>query len=1260
MKNFYGRKKDLGKIIQVFEAVQRGGSGAVLVCGPAGSGKTALVTRFAVEAETAGALFSYGKADILNRSAPFSTLTTAMNMLVKKAIAEKPQDMDGMRTAVGRALMPDFDPDTGVAPILNLVPALSYLFGEFSASPNNPAIESSQWINLRLLSVLEAFAAMGRPMILFLDDLQWLDEASHDFLRYLAINGLVPGMLLILAFRSENSKKSSALELTADFYQSREYTRCLTLSGLTKRDTRGLLRARLGTDQNLTPLADVCHRKTAGNPFYLTQLLEELLEKDLIQQQNREWIYDISLISDLEYTENVVDLMIERMRLLDSDCMDLLKQASCLQSDLSVPLLKVTSGFSRERIETLLWKPVQQDLLQKTEEGFRFAHDRISESLEALIHDDDAEVIHRRLVIYFLAEEQRHELENNIFTLLFHYDFYADSVSDGDVKIEMTRLYFMAGEQARNRSAYTPALKYFKQGKDHFPGNMWVDDYQLAIRFSRQLAECAYLAGDFVTADHIFTEAEANAKSFSDRLAVEMVKIPCYHTQEKEEKALEAGLNILNRLGFRISKNPSGSSILYSIFKAWIRFLFSRKDRLKHKRMDPDSDVYKAVKCLSALGVVAYNMSPQKLLPLMMATIFNMTLKYGNMEEAPVAYMGFGMILNEMTGTVKWGRTLGAMARQISLDFSDDRHKTKEITIINVFLDHWNKPLSQAIIDFNKAEAFCLRQGDHEYFAYNALGHLHGMMISNVSLATLLQEIGEKKKGFKRINNKLALTTAGYMQQAIANLELGVREPWILTGEYFDETLLGDRSGGILTDLYLYKFCAAFYCGRTDIASEIRENLVTCDEMAMDAYQYNYYQFLCALLDICLKSEAKKIKHHLKQLKKYAAYNEAFYGNKYLLALGDSMRIKGDPKAVTVYREAVAAAQTYGFRFEQALAWEGIGMIAKNNGDDATAREHFTRAIRLYKQWGLKWKQGLFDHKRRAGHTPEEIITRSNPTTSEQTGLPAGLLKNAGESVGEGRTNNILRTMKIISGATAIHAATQRVQYWKSHVYIDDNGIQRPATFVPLPEKMLAFACATGEVIRSDIDSFEEELLDTAYFWKHRPLSLLVIPGAEQNGIYLENFNPNTDIEALIRLAEQVWIHLRPNPAISVPMQNLNTADNGQLKERCRVLQDYMTNLKAYRNQSLSLSSLAKAVKMPQRSITNALNSCLEQNFHTFVNSYRIEAVKQALCDPANKDKTILEIAYAQGFNSKSTFNEVFKEIVGTTPSKFRTGMFIK
>ena len=87
---------------------------------------------------------------------------------------------------------------------------------------------------------------------------------------------------------------------------------------------------------------------------------------------------------------------------------------------------------------------------------------------------------------------------------------------------------------------------------------------------------------------------------------------------------------------------------------------------------------------------------------------------------------------------------------------------------------------------------------------------------------------------------------------------------------------------------------------------------------------------------------------------------------------------------------------------------------------------------------------------------------------------------------------------------------------------------------------------------------------------------------------------------------------------------------------------------------SLSLNDLAGKLLMSPRILSQVINGSMNQNFFDFVNSYRIEEAKRILLDPSSQHKTILEILYEVGFNSKSVFHSAFKKHANTTPTQFR------
>ena len=96
-----------------------------------------------------------------------------------------------------------------------------------------------------------------------------------------------------------------------------------------------------------------------------------------------------------------------------------------------------------------------------------------------------------------------------------------------------------------------------------------------------------------------------------------------------------------------------------------------------------------------------------------------------------------------------------------------------------------------------------------------------------------------------------------------------------------------------------------------------------------------------------------------------------------------------------------------------------------------------------------------------------------------------------------------------------------------------------------------------------------------------------------------------------------------------------------------------MENEKPYLNNRLGLKDVAEYLNISVHHLSQVINEQLDKNFFDFVNDYRVTEVKNLLRDPKHKQFTLLAIAYDCGFNSKSSFNSVFKKITGLTPSSY-------
>lgn len=116
----------------------------------------------------------------------------------------------------------------------------------------------------------------------------------------------------------------------------------------------------------------------------------------------------------------------------------------------------------------------------------------------------------------------------------------------------------------------------------------------------------------------------------------------------------------------------------------------------------------------------------------------------------------------------------------------------------------------------------------------------------------------------------------------------------------------------------------------------------------------------------------------------------------------------------------------------------------------------------------------------------------------------------------------------------------------------------------------------------------------------------------------------------------------------------IDISDNGSSKMTDQ-LHQVMSKEKLFRNPELSLTSLSKAVGISERSISETLNGHLNKNFYQFVNEYRVLDVQEKLADPENSHLKILSLAFDAGFNSKATFNRLFKSYTGLTPKEFKS-----
>jgi AraC-like DNA-binding protein len=115
-----------------------------------------------------------------------------------------------------------------------------------------------------------------------------------------------------------------------------------------------------------------------------------------------------------------------------------------------------------------------------------------------------------------------------------------------------------------------------------------------------------------------------------------------------------------------------------------------------------------------------------------------------------------------------------------------------------------------------------------------------------------------------------------------------------------------------------------------------------------------------------------------------------------------------------------------------------------------------------------------------------------------------------------------------------------------------------------------------------------------------------------------------------------------------------STLDKSDAQKILSSLENVMNNQRPYTDPEITLKALSHLSKVSERTLSQVINEYRKQNFFDFINSYRVNYTMELLKDNQNHRRTMLDILFEAGFNSKSTFNAAFKKLTGETPSEYK------
>ncbi len=354
---YVGRVSERDRLTELWDQARQGSRRLALIGGEAGVGKTRLSTHLALRVHSEGSTVLYGRCDE-DLGVPYQPWVHALRHLVNEA--PKPV-LDAHVERFGGALE-------------RLTPALRERVPELAA-PRDSDQETERYLLYDAVVGLLEQAAAQEPLLLILDDLHWAGGPTMSLLRHVAVSAPPMAVMVVGTYRDSELLHDHPLSaLLADLHREQSVER-IKLTGLNFEDVAALMEVAAGheVDEAGRALAEQITRETAGNPFFVGEVLRHLVESGTIaQEEDGRWRVTGNL-ADLGLPQSVREVIGRRVERLGPDARTALSAAAVIGRDFDLELLLAVVDLSEGRLLDLLDAGVAASLLQETGRADRFA-----------------------------------------------------------------------------------------------------------------------------------------------------------------------------------------------------------------------------------------------------------------------------------------------------------------------------------------------------------------------------------------------------------------------------------------------------------------------------------------------------------------------------------------------------------------------------------------------------------------------------------------------------------------------------------------------------------------------------------------------------------------------------------------------------------------------------------------------------------------------------------------------------------------------
>ncbi len=516
-----GREVESKIFLEKYNLAAGGNFCSLFISGLPGIGKTRLIQELQKPIIEHRGYFTSGKFDLYQRNIPYSALIQALRNLIRTFLTESNE-----RVNFWKKKIIDCVGNNGRV-ITNVIPELELLIGYQPEIPSLPPVESRNRFNSIFDKFLSGLATEENPLVLFIDDLQWCDSATFDFLKNIFENYKDHKYLFFIgAYRyNEVGPEHPLIKMLFSIKEHKQPLEEIRVGALEAQFCHEMVSYILDSPLSETEeLSVFITGLSEGNPLFVSEILSYLHNENLLfLDEARNWLWDIHKIRESNMPPTVVALFGSKIQKLPALTVRLLEYCACLGNRFSPSEISLIKEMPLLEVFEILKSALAQGLLMESKDDFQFVHDRVQEAVLSKIEPEARKNLHWIIGTHMLSNiSQGEDLEKmdtvfNIFSMTAHLNLGRPKELGTKTAYLLSDINYHAGNKALNALATEAANEYFRVSRELLFSDCWEEQYEKTFKIYKKAAKTELMCGNYDKSEKLLNQLLNSAKTDLDK-----------------------------------------------------------------------------------------------------------------------------------------------------------------------------------------------------------------------------------------------------------------------------------------------------------------------------------------------------------------------------------------------------------------------------------------------------------------------------------------------------------------------------------------------------------------------------------------------------------------------------------------------------------------------------------------------------------------------------------------------------------------------